>query len=349
VRILVYGAGAVGSFNAARLKAGGHDVTLLARGRRLRELQEHGVVLEAARSGVRTVTVVPLVDALEPDDMYDLVLVAMRRQQTPAILPALAANRKTPTVVFVGNNAGGGLDYAAAIGRERVLLGQGNVGGVRVDHVVRYLWARFLPFEFGELDGRRTPRSAAIAGAFRRAGLPARVVGDVDASLKTHAASLLPMVGALYWARGDVRRLARARPALRLWVRATREAQRSLRRVGTPIVPAANRLLYEWVPERLVAFGMGLFLDTDLAVAGLADAAAEGAAGEMKELADELRTILRRAGRPAPACERLFAFIDARWEQERSSASIAGSTRPTGETRPPAAPGRGRADPRTGP
>jgi hypothetical protein len=41
---------------------------------------------------------------------------------------------------------------------ERVLLGQGNVGDVRVDHAVRYLWACVMPVEFGELDGRRTPR-----------------------------------------------------------------------------------------------------------------------------------------------------------------------------------------------
>jgi 2-dehydropantoate 2-reductase len=318
MRILVYGAGAVGSFNAARLKEGGHNVTLLARGRRIRELEEHGVVLENARSGARTTTAIPLVDRLEPDDAYELVLVAMRRHQALTVLPALAANGHTPTVLFMGNNAAGADDYVAALGRGRVLLGQGNVGGIRVGHVVRYIWTRFLPFEFGELDGRPTARTAAITAAFREAGLGARVSRDIDASLKTHTASLLPMVGALYWAKGDVRRLAHARPALRLWVRATREAQRALRRAGTPIAPWANRLIYEWVPERLLVYAMGRFLDTDLAETGLADASAEGAPAEMKELADEFRTILRRAGQPAPACERLYAFLDARWREAQA-------------------------------
>jgi hypothetical protein len=43
---------------------------------------------------------------------------------------------------------------------------------------------------------------------------------------------------------------------------------------------------------------------------GLADATAEGAPGVFKELADELRAVLRRAGVPAPASERLYAYID---------------------------------------
>jgi len=331
MRILVYGAGAVGSFNAARLAEGGHEVTLLARGRRLLELREHGIVLENARSGERTTTQVSLTEALGPEDAYDLVLVALRRHQVRDILPALAANRRTPAVLFLGNNAAGGDEYVAALGAERVLLGQGNLGGVRVGHVVRYLWARILPLEFGELDGRRTPRSDAIAAAYRQAGLAARQVRNIDASLKTHAASLLPVVGALYWAKGDVRRVAHSRAALRLWVRATREAQRALRRGGVPIVPAANRALYEWVPELLIAFVMGRFLDTEFAVAGLADAAADGAPGEMKELVEEFRAILRQAGEPAPACERLYAFIDARWEETRREAATgAGPVRPRG-------------------
>jgi len=309
VRILVYGAGVIGSFNAARLEAAGHEVALLARGPRLADLREHGVVLENARSGERTTTEVPLVDALAPDDAYDLVLVTLRRNQVPAILPALAANARTPIVLFLGNNAAGADEWVAALGRERVLLGQANLGGVREGHVVRYLWARWLPLEFSELDDRRTARTAAIEDAFRLAGISARTTKHQDASLKTHAASLVPIAGALYWAGGDVRRLAHARRALRLWVRATREGLRALERLGIPIVPPALRVV-EWIPESLLAFGMGRFLDTELAVVGLGGHG-NAAPDEMKELADEFRDLLRRAGLPSPACDRLYAHIDA--------------------------------------
>jgi 2-dehydropantoate 2-reductase len=315
MRILVYGAGAIGSFNAARLAAGGHDVALLARGDRLDELRQHGIVLQSAFGGPRTTTRVRLVESLGPDDAYDLVLVALRRHQTPAILAVLAANRHTPSVLFIGNNAAGADEYVAALGHERVLLGQGNLGGVRDGPVVRYLWARFLPLEIGELDGRRSARTDAIVAAFGAAGLPVQVVPDIDARLRTHAASLVPIVAALYRAGGDVHRLARSRATLRAWVRATREAQVALRRTGVPTVPGAVRLV-EAVPDVLTAFFLGRLLDTRFAEIGLADALVPGAAGEMKELADEQRAMLRRSGARHATADRLYPFIDARAAQE---------------------------------
>jgi 2-dehydropantoate 2-reductase len=119
MRILVYGAGVIGSFNAARLSAAGHDVSLLARGARPAELREHGVVLEDTRSGLPTAMRVPLVERLDPDDAYDLVVVAMRRNQVPAILPDLARSARTPSVLFLGNNAAGPAPWVAALGPER--------------------------------------------------------------------------------------------------------------------------------------------------------------------------------------------------------------------------------------
>ena len=46
MKILVYGAGVLGSLYAYRLQASGHDVLLLARGQRLEDLRLHGLVLE---------------------------------------------------------------------------------------------------------------------------------------------------------------------------------------------------------------------------------------------------------------------------------------------------------------
>ena len=55
-RILVYGAGPLGSLFAARLKEGGNDVSILARGQRLSDLREHGIVLHDVTTDQRTVT-----------------------------------------------------------------------------------------------------------------------------------------------------------------------------------------------------------------------------------------------------------------------------------------------------
>jgi 2-dehydropantoate 2-reductase len=51
MKILVYGAGVLGSLYGARLKQSGQDVTILARGQRLAEIRTHGIVLENGTTG----------------------------------------------------------------------------------------------------------------------------------------------------------------------------------------------------------------------------------------------------------------------------------------------------------
>ena len=310
-KVLIVGAGVIGSFNAARLKDGGKDVTLLARGHRLEDLREHGVVLEDARTGRRTTTQVPLVDHLAPEDAYDLAIVVVRRNQIASVLPMLAQNHHIPNILFLGNNAAGTQDIIQALGRERVLIGIVNAGGERHGYVVRYLWWRRLPLEFSELDETPTPRTGAILSLFRSAGLPARLRKNVDAFLKTHAAGLPATAGAVYMAGGDIRRLAHLPEVVRLLIRSYREALRGLSAAGIPIKPYGTHLV-EWIPEPILMFGLRFFLDSKLAVLG-GQRHINAAPDEMKEFADEFREIFRQTGLPSPASDILFAHIDARY------------------------------------
>jgi hypothetical protein len=50
------------------LRQAGVDITLLARGRRLADLWEHGIVLESLATRELTVVRIPLVESLLPDD-----------------------------------------------------------------------------------------------------------------------------------------------------------------------------------------------------------------------------------------------------------------------------------------
>jgi 2-dehydropantoate 2-reductase len=219
-------------------------------------------------------------------------------------------------VLFLGNNAAGTQDIVEALGRQRVLIGTANAGGARQGHVVRYLWCRWLPLMFGELDDVPTPRTKAIVRLFRSAGLSARVVKNVDAYLKTHAAGLPAFAGAVYMAGGNVRQLAHTPEALKLYVRAFREELRALRSVGIPLRPSATRLV-EWIPEPILVFGMRLLFDSRLADMG-AQPHLDAAPDEWKELADELRVILRQSALPSPASDVLFAQVEARFQASRA-------------------------------
>ena len=107
MRILVYGAGNIGSLYAGLLKESGQDVSILAREKRLADIREHGIQLENVVTGKETTVRVPAVGRLDTDDDYDLVLVVLPKNHVSEVLPMLAANRQTPSIMFVGNNAAG--------------------------------------------------------------------------------------------------------------------------------------------------------------------------------------------------------------------------------------------------
>ena len=264
MKILVYGAGPLGSLFAARLQQGGNDVSILARGQRLNDLREHGVVLVDVQTKEQTVTRVNVVEELKPDDAYDLVLVIMRKNHALQTLPVLAANRGTPNVLFLCNNAAGPEAFIKALGKERVLVGFPNSAGYREGHVIHCLSGTpddKANVPFGEVDGRITDRTHAVARIIESApGFGAEIRTDMDAWLKYHVALLFPSLApALHAAGVDNYRLARTRDLVVLGIRAIREGFRVLQSLGLPITPSKLKM-FAWLPEPiLVPFAQRLF------------------------------------------------------------------------------------------
>ena len=313
MKILVYGAGPLGSLFAARLHQAGHTVSILARGQRLADLREYGIVLEDAQTDVQTVTRVNVVEQLAPDDEYDLVLVIMRKNKVSGILPALAANQHTPNVLFLMNNAAGPQELVEALGKERVLMGFPMSAGYRQGHVIRCLAGsaqRNIAIPIGEVDGSITERTRQVARVLASMpGYTVEIRTDMDAWLKTHVALLMPSIApALYAAGTDNERMARTRDLLVLTVRAVREGFRVLHALHVPIVPERLRL-FEWMPEPLlVAFVQRLIARQEMQVAlvGHANAARD----EVKHLADEFLALARSTSAPTPAIDRLYPHLD---------------------------------------
>jgi 2-dehydropantoate 2-reductase len=248
VKILVYGAGVIGSLYAAKLGHAGHDVAILARGRRLADLKAHGLIVEDAMTAGRLTATVGVVDALGPEDRYDLVLVPVRRDQLQTVLGRLSAARFTPNVLFFCNTAAGPDELVNALGRDRVLLGFPGAGGMRDNAVVRYLLIRQQPTVIGELDGSISPRLRRFHAAFERAGFPTVISRHMDGWLRYHAVFVCSICGAIYEADGSASRLADRPEILRVMVQATREGFAALHRQGITGAPGNLRMLYEVMP-----------------------------------------------------------------------------------------------------
>jgi len=190
VRFLVIGAGNIGSLYAAKLAQSAQEVTVLARGARLDQIRGHGIVLQDAVSGERTRTPLHVVDRLGQADEYDVVLVILPKQGVAEVLPVLAANDRTPSVMFFGNNAAGPAAMTDALGHDRVLLGFPGAAAVPHEDAIRYVItsAREQPTTLGELDGSKSARIGALASALEASGFPVSVSANIDAWLKTHVA-----------------------------------------------------------------------------------------------------------------------------------------------------------------
>ncbi len=313
MKLLVCGSGPLGSLFAARLKQGGHDVTLLARGQRLNDLRQHGIMLHDVQTDEWTTDQVATIEQLAADDAYDLALVIMRKNQALALLPVLAANPHIPHILFLMNNAAGPDALAQALGRERVLMGFPSSAGYRDGHVMHVLTGRpgaEMTIPIGEIDGRSTDRVQEITAALgRMPGFKVEVRSDMDAWLKYHAALLMPSLAAAFYACGmDRLRLAGTRDALVLAVRAIREGFQVLQTLGYPITPPALRI-FAWLPEPLLVTILQRRLRHPLMEVALAKHAG-AARDEVKHLADEFLALVRLTTVPTPAIRRLYAYFD---------------------------------------
>jgi 2-dehydropantoate 2-reductase len=310
MKILVYGAGVLGSLYAARLAESGCDVSILARGRRLQDIREHGIVLQELSAEHRVSIQVNVVERLAPEDRYDLVVVLMNRTQARSILPVLADHEHTPAVLFMCNNAAGPDEWMDALGKERIVLGFSGAGGGFEGHTIRYhvVSGRNQATTFGELDGKTTPRLIKITDVFREAGFPVEISPNMDAWLKSHVAKVLPVALAMYMTDGDNYRTARNREALVLAFRAMKECFRVLKALDIPIEPSKLEIV-EWVPERLAVFLMRKMMSTKQAEIVMA-AHANAARDEMIQLAEDFMQLARRTSVPTPAMNRLLADIE---------------------------------------
>ena len=308
-KVLFFGAGVLGSLYAARLKQSGQDVTLLARNTRLKDIKDNGIVLEHALSGKREVVTVPVVEHLHENDAYDLIVVLVRKNQVASVLPILASHKATPNILFMVNNPSGYADWANAVGSERLVLGFAGAGGTRVGNVVRYVVvSRFLqPTTFGELDGSTSLRLKEIMHVFRGAGFPTAFTSNMDAWQKTHVAWISPLANALYMVNCDNHVLARSPHVVQLAVRAVREGFSVLRALGISVTPAKLRM-WEWIPESLLVRCLMLWADTNH-FRTVAVEHTVAATDEMRQIAEEFRTLAVSASIATPAIDELRSFI----------------------------------------
>lgn len=235
MRILVYGAGVLGCNLARNLFRAGRDVTLLARGGWAEEIRANGLRIKDKFSPRVSVSRIPVITALAPEDRYDVIFAVLRCTQIDGVLDALRANR-TENIVFVGNNVRAAALAAALPGKNVLFAFALSAGHREADRVVS--------IDLGKITigpPRGAQDAAPLVGQIF-GGTKYKVVyePDMEDYLLCHAAFVMPAAFACYKTDGDLKKLRGNTAYLNRMIDANIEGYRAIRDAGYTILPKAD-------------------------------------------------------------------------------------------------------------
>jgi 2-dehydropantoate 2-reductase len=177
MRILVFGAGAVGGYFGALLARSGQAVTLVARGRTLEALRAQGLVVRLPDTTWR----IPIAAVADPRDAPrpDLVLVCVKSYDTEAAAAALEPVVGPETVVLSLQN---GVENEEVLGRRLglppLMIALTRIG-VACTAPGEILYSGRGTIHFGEPDGRESVRARRTYDALSAAGVPCELRSDI--------------------------------------------------------------------------------------------------------------------------------------------------------------------------
>ncbi len=193
MRILIYGAGVIGSLYAALLSEAGEDVTIYARGSRLKVLQEQGLRYNAGNT-VKAVKVT-ILSRLDANDRYDYIILPVRENQLHAALAELKNNVST-TIVTMVNSLETYDKWEAICGKGRILPAFPGAGGSFDGYVLdAALTPRVIqPTTIGKANGKEK----ILVELFHKAKIPCQIVDNMHIWQICHLAMVVPIADAYY-------------------------------------------------------------------------------------------------------------------------------------------------------
>lgn len=289
-RILIFGAGVIGSAYAIKFIEAGVDVTLFARSNRFTALKENG--LQYNEKGTVKSIQVKVIDKLENDDIYDFIFVTVRYDQAESALLALKDNH-SKNIVTMTNNSIGFASWLDIVG-DRLLPAFPGAGGQIKEGI---LYARFPPkmlfaTTFGEINGSVTERVNNLAQLLTTAKLPYAINKDMRAYLITHSVSDIALLSVLHSDHKiiDIKTVRTRQTAHQITV-TLKKYLKAIQQAGVTINPAGFKMVLIFPTLILDLFFM-LWLRTNMVKDMLLPDYADSANREVVQLRNDLLKLL---------------------------------------------------------
>ena len=251
MRILIYGAGVIGSTYAVYLSRNGCEVTVLARGYRLEELCQKGLLYRNGKAVQKAE--VRIMERLPSDDRYDYIFLTVRAGQVRHALEQLKYNI-SPTIVTMVNSLEDYSEWEDICGKGRILPAFPGAGGSIRDGILEAgLTPRLIqPTSFAETDGSMTKRIDTLKRILNSAGIPCQIVPDMHAWQICHLAMVVPLADAYYMVT-DPKAVHRDKAVMRKTAQALHDNFAQLKSRGDTISPPKLNL-FRLCPLNLMAW-----------------------------------------------------------------------------------------------
>ncbi|WP_339255353.1 2-dehydropantoate 2-reductase N-terminal domain-containing protein [Paenibacillus sp. FSL R5-0713] len=289
-RILIFGAGVIGSMYAIKFIEAGFDVTVFAHSNRYKSLRKNGLQY-VEKGAVRSIEV-NVIDTLEHDDVYDFIFVTVRYDRSESALFALKDNQSKNIITMTSNSIGFS-SWLDIVG-DRLLPAFPGFGGQIKDEV---LHARFLPrfiaaTVFGEINGVVTERIENLAKLFKTAKLPYVIKKDMQSYLITHSVSDIAMLSFLHSEHKIIdHKTARTRTTAHRITVTLKTYLRAIQQAGVSLDPPIFKMVLKF-PNLLLDLFFMTWLRTKMVRDMMLPDYANNANNEILQLNNDLRRFL---------------------------------------------------------
>ena len=198
MRILIYGAGVIGSLYAVLFAETGYDTSIYARGKRLEFLKKNGLLYKKNQNIRRAKATI--LGELSDNDAYDFILLTVRGNQLYEALAELK-NNKSNTIVTMVNSLDSYKKWEDIVGKGRILPAFPGAGGsINNDGILdAALTPRMIqPTTFAEISGNKSEKTKQFSKILRHAHIPYQKVVDMHMWQLCHLAMVVPIADAYY-------------------------------------------------------------------------------------------------------------------------------------------------------
>jgi 2-dehydropantoate 2-reductase len=308
MKILVIGAGVIGTVYGYALAEAGNEVTHYVRPGKKAQF-EQGIKIRLldgrGKKAQEKEVFYPMrvTETITPQHDFDLILVSVRHYQIESVLPLLQENAGKANVLFF-NGKWGNFDAVEKALPGKFLWGFPVAGG---GYHGQELEAALLDeVRLGEIDGQPTARLEQIARLFEGAGLKVDIQKNILHWLWVHFAINCGIIAAAFKA-GGAHQLLNSVSHLRLGILAGREALAVCRARGVDVESYEDARMF-YSPALLGAAAVWLMMKTNLPARKIMEC--HTAVDELQAMISDLYSTGERLNISMPVMRSLKPYVD---------------------------------------